>query len=55
MDESPEIIRLNIAHYERLLKTALDDAERGQVTRLLEEARRQLERAARRARTDRDG
>ncbi len=55
MDESPEIIRLNIAHYERLLETALEKAEREQVTRLLKEARRELERAARRSDTSRDG
>ena len=47
MDESPAIIRLNIAHYERLLETPLNDAERAQVIRLLSEARSELDRMSR--------
>lgn len=49
MDESPEIIRLNIAHYERLLETRLSDAEREQVMRLLAEAREELTRISRKS------
>ncbi len=49
MDESPEIIRLNIAHYERLLETQLGDREREQVARLLAEAREELTRLIRKS------
>jgi hypothetical protein len=36
------IIRLNIQHYERLLRTGLDDMRRATVERLLDEERRKL-------------
>lgn len=40
--ESPKIIQMNIAHYEALLKLAMDDGKRSVVERLRADARNNL-------------
>ena len=40
--EDPTIIRMNIAHYEAVLKLDMDDGRRSVVERLLAKAKREL-------------
>jgi hypothetical protein len=45
MEEDPVIIRMNIAHYEAMLRLSLGDEKRSQLKRLLTGARESLLRA----------
>jgi len=44
MEELPAIIRLNLRHYEAMLKRDIDDEKRRQVESLMRDAKRQLAR-----------
>ena len=46
MDEAPAIIKLNLRHYEAMLRLNLDDEKRRQVEALIAEAKAQLQAAA---------
>ena len=46
MMEDPEILRMNIQHYQSLLKLELEEPQRQQISRLLAEARDELRSAS---------
>lgn len=42
MEESPAIVRLNLQHYEAMLKQDIDDEKRKQIEQLIREAKAKL-------------